>query len=146
MSDALQTVIERLSQGADPSALLREMVGGDPRLQPLLEQLGRPPVRDVIDAEQVAPPEPDPERRARGRARLQALLRELDELSERNARLARALGACECFGSPDCDSCGGRGRPGFYPVDERLFDAWVRPALRRRPTPTGRPAPTEESR
>ena len=49
---------------------------------------------------------------------------------ERNRRLARALGACDCFGdSLTCTTCGGRGAPGWKLPDRSEFEALVRPAL-----------------
>lgn len=54
----------------------------------------------------------------------------LDRLSVRNQRVARALGACTCFGEDvACEECGGRGAPGWRLPDRQLFEAVVRPAL-----------------
>lgn len=51
---------------------------------------------------------------------------------ERMARLAQALGACECWGeSLTCPTCGGRGAPGWKLPDRGEFEALVRPALTR---------------
>jgi hypothetical protein len=48
----------------------------------------------------------------------------------RNERLARGLGACECWGdSLTCARCGGRGTPGWRLPDRLQFEALVRPAL-----------------
>jgi len=50
----------------------------------------------------------------------------------RNRDLARALGACECWGElMSCRLCGGRGAPGFQPPDASLFNYFVRPVLHR---------------
>ncbi|MEQ1564146.1 MAG: hypothetical protein ABMA64_00820 [Myxococcota bacterium] len=143
MNEQMVALLGQLASGADPRLLLGQLVGDDPRLQPLLEQLSRPAAH-VIDHEDIPAPPTDPDRRARGRARLEALLRDLEELTERNARLARALGACECFGIPGCDACGGHGRPGFYRIDDRLYDQLVRPAAVQRDQHRVPRAPNQE--
>lgn len=49
---------------------------------------------------------------------------------ERMTRLARALGACDCWGEAlTCTTCGGRGAPGWRLPDRGEFEALVRPAL-----------------
>ena len=54
-----------------------------------------------------------------------------DQLA-RNRRLARALGACDCWGElPGCDLCGGYGTPGWRRPHRASFDALVRPVIRR---------------
>lgn len=59
-----------------------------------------------------------------------AALSHYAELQERNATLAAALGACDCFGeSTVCETCHGGGFPGWSVPDEELFSDWVRPAL-----------------
>jgi hypothetical protein len=81
-------------------------------------------------------------RREQSRARVAALLAELEELQARNETLAAALGACpECWGRQlGCAGCGGRGVPGHVAVDRQLFRVWVAPAVRAvratRPRPT----------
>ena len=56
----------------------------------------------------------------------------LEQLRVRNALLANALGACECFGEDQaCVRCGGRGAPGWHLPDRPHFEAIVRPALQR---------------
>ena len=51
---------------------------------------------------------------------------------ERNRRLARALGACDCWGeSLSCPTCGGRGESGWKLPDRGEFEALVGPALRK---------------
>jgi hypothetical protein len=55
-----------------------------------------------------------------------------DQLQARNRRVARALGACSCFGEDDaCAACGGRGAPGWRLPDRGQFEAIVRPALQK---------------
>jgi hypothetical protein len=47
-------------------------------------------------------------------------------------RLARALGACECWGEAlTCSRCGGRGAPGWRLPERAPFEALVRPALKK---------------
>jgi hypothetical protein len=55
-----------------------------------------------------------------------------DELTLRNQRLARAIGACSCFGGdPTCANCTGKGRPGWVLPDRAEFEEFIRPALRK---------------
>jgi hypothetical protein len=52
-------------------------------------------------------------------------------LLERHRSIARAVGACECWGDlSGCEKCGGFGQPGWALPEKRQFDALVRPALR----------------
>lgn len=54
-------------------------------------------------------------------------------LSDRDALLAAALGACECWGDDsDCAVCGGDGVSGWTEPDDELYATYVRPAVRRR--------------
>lgn len=56
----------------------------------------------------------------------------LDSLRARNQRVARALGACECFGEDvACALCGGHGSSGWVLPDRQAFEAIVRPTLRK---------------
>jgi hypothetical protein len=53
-----------------------------------------------------------------------------EELAARDAVLAAALGACECWGqSADCPACGGVGTPGWLAPDEELYASYVHPAV-----------------
>lgn len=66
-------------------------------------------------------------------ARLRRLCR---ALARRNAEVARALGACRCWGErPGCPECGGEGRPGFFHVDRGAFAAFVAPVMAAEPEP-----------
>ena len=57
-----------------------------------------------------------------------------DEVLDRDAALAAALGACDCWGKQaDCPICSGAGRPGWALPDRRLFATYVRPALKALP-------------
>ena len=50
----------------------------------------------------------------------------------RNTTLARALGACDCWGElTACEVCRGRGAPGWRTPAKASFDAFVRPVLRK---------------
>jgi hypothetical protein len=52
------------------------------------------------------------------------------ELAARDAVLAAALGACECWGMcAECPSCGGDGTPGWALPDEQLYASYVNPAV-----------------
>jgi uncharacterized protein YciW len=56
----------------------------------------------------------------------------LEQVRARNRRLARALGACDCFGEDSaCGQCGGRGSPGWRLPDRQEFEATVRPTLQK---------------
>jgi hypothetical protein len=62
--------------------------------------------------------------------------RELEQLCAeqmaRNSGLARAVGACECWGElATCPACHGRGASGWRPPDRASFDVFVRPVLRK---------------
>jgi hypothetical protein len=56
----------------------------------------------------------------------------LGQLQQKNHRVARALGACECWGEiAACPHCAGRGVPGWQLPERESFEAVVRPALNR---------------
>jgi hypothetical protein len=56
---------------------------------------------------------------------------ELEELRHRNEVFAHALGACVCWGNdPECVECGGRGGPGYFEVNQELFEEFVKPAIK----------------
>ena len=60
-------------------------------------------------------------------------------LLDRNAMLAAAVGACECWGEdPRCAVCAGNGAAGWSPPDPALYAAYIRPARRPRPPTTDR--------
>jgi hypothetical protein len=53
-----------------------------------------------------------------------------EELLERNAAMASALGACDCWGEVgDCEICMGAGKPGWAIPNKLLFSKLIRPAL-----------------
>lgn len=55
-----------------------------------------------------------------------------DALAERNAALAAALGACDCWGGlADCPVCHGSGRPGWRLPEKKSFSYFVQPAISR---------------
>jgi hypothetical protein len=71
---------------------------------------------------------------ALGRRDARRLERTCRLLSLRNARAARALGACRCWGlNADCAFCGGLGRPGALEVDPEAFAQVVVPLLQAQP-------------
>jgi len=56
----------------------------------------------------------------------------LAQLQQKNQRVSRALGACECWGEMvACPQCAGRGVPGWQLPERQSFEAVVRPALNR---------------
>jgi hypothetical protein len=53
-----------------------------------------------------------------------------NELFHRNAAVAAALGACDCWGErANCPLCNGEGSPGWVPPDESLFAIYVGPVV-----------------
>lgn len=63
----------------------------------------------------------------------QRLERENQLLVDHVEKLACALGACpNCWGTiPDCEDCGGIGRPGAFNPDRACFDQFVLPVIAR---------------
>lgn len=55
----------------------------------------------------------------------------LDYFLKLNKTLSAALGACEnCWGEDDsCEVCGGNGAAGWKPLNKRLYNIYVRPAV-----------------
>ncbi len=114
-AELLQALMAGLNQSA-PAADNRLQL-----LQGLLQQLQGPSTN----------PHSDPEKRARAKARARRVLRRNAELERRVALLARALGACDCWGEdPACEHCAGRGRAGAYACNPELFALFVLPAVR----------------
>lgn len=74
------------------------------------------------------------ERRRRiAERRVAAFQRTMQQFSRRNAFVAGALGACECWGMDvSCPHCGGAGGPGAYEPEVAAFDALVTPLLAQR--------------
>lgn len=70
-------------------------------------------------------------RREEIKRKILRLQEEHRNLSERNNNIAEALGACRlCWGEDSsCDFCRGRGSPGFFPLDEELFEYYITPVL-----------------
>lgn len=72
--------------------------------------------------------------RQRAWKKLSALHRKLGQFTKRNAFVAGALGACECWGADaSCARCGGEGMPGWFEPVPRAFEALVVPLATRRP-------------
>lgn len=67
------------------------------------------------------------------RDRIDRLERENRLLIDQMERLACAVGACpNCWGSiPDCEDCGGIGKPGAYNPDHDCFIRFVLPVIAR---------------
>lgn len=66
-------------------------------------------------------------------------------LVDRNAMLAAALGACECWGEdPRCPVCAGDGAAGWSEPDPDLYAAYVGPVRRPRTPTTDRASAREE--
>lgn len=87
-------------------------------------------------------PSQPPDRGADGDSDLSPVERaHYQELLERNATLAFALGACDCWGEhSDCNICWGDGKPGWALPDPYFFSQLVRPALQAiKETSAGRP-------
>ncbi|MDO5703896.1 MAG: hypothetical protein Q4G49_02335 [Paracoccus sp. (in: a-proteobacteria)] len=61
------------------------------------------------------------------------VMRENTLLTDHAEMLACALGACpNCWGSiPDCEECGGAGRPGAFNPDPDMFARFVQPVIDR---------------
>jgi hypothetical protein len=69
----------------------------------------------------------------------------LQHMADRNAFLAGALGACECWGADGrCSRCGGRGTPGTFDPDASAFALLVLPLARAHPELFD-PLPTDET-
>jgi hypothetical protein len=67
-------------------------------------------------------------RRQRARQRLKQIQRSMTLSKRRNAFVAAALGACECWGfDSGCRFCHGRGEPGFREPNVEAFTALVVP-------------------
>ena len=67
------------------------------------------------------------------RDRIDRLQRENRLLIDQVERLACAVGACpNCWGTiPDCEDCGGIGKPGAYNPDHECFTRFVLPVIAR---------------
>jgi hypothetical protein len=67
-------------------------------------------------------------RRQRAQQRLRRIQQAMQAHGRRNAFLAGALGACECWGEDRaCPDCRGQGRAGFFEPDPAAFEAIVAP-------------------
>jgi len=66
------------------------------------------------------------------------------ELLDRDSALAAALGACDCWGEDrGCPTCDGAGAPGWALPDQRLYAAYVQPAVDAAVPRVPRPARTQ---
>lgn len=98
------------------------------------------PVRRAVEALRQAArkgrPEPEAPLPGTGRPGLSAIQRLQQEnrlLIDHAEMLACALGACpNCWGNiPDCEDCGGIGKPGAFNPDRACFDRFVLPVITR---------------
>lgn len=117
----LGAMMENMAGGGDKAALLRTVA-----------QLCTQLMSDDDDDEDRRTQEMA-KRRRRAWKRLSRLHNAMERLSQRNAFVAGALGACECWGmNLSCERCEGRGSAGaFEPVPE-AFHTLVVPLLRSR--------------
>lgn len=61
---------------------------------------------------------------------LEGAMTRYSELTERNAELAAALGACACWGEhEDCETCHGEGASGWLTPNQESFSELVLPTL-----------------
>jgi hypothetical protein len=144
MNDLYQLMLGMMAGGQEADtarATLMRMVseqdGMDPATQALLSRALAPAAEEDRAMEpQWHSEDPRESRRHsalhRLRSRFEAMREELDELRERQDRLAAALGACpDCWGEdPECEVCGGTGTPGSFVPDLRLYRVLVSPACR----------------
>ena len=144
MNDVYQLMLGVMAggqQAASARSTLMQMVteqeGMDPTARALLTRALAPPAEDEAGVEAGGDYGGGralrrQQRVSRLRSRFDAMQDELDELRERQDRLAAALGACaECWGEDlECEVCGGTGTPGAFVPDPRLYRALVSPACR----------------
>ncbi len=58
------------------------------------------------------------------------ILKYLNFFIDVNTVFSSAVGACECWGEdPSCQNCGGKGRPGYFQVNENAFKTYVMPCM-----------------
>jgi hypothetical protein len=105
-------------------------------VQTLLSQAGSPEAVTRMVAQLLgrffegAEAEPDP----RAHPAFRRLRRERDLFARRNHLIARALGACDCWGGDvRCARCRGQGAPGYFAPDEDLLVDVLAPLLDLRP-------------
>lgn len=115
---------------SNPEDLLMELAQKDPKTWLLVQYLNRQEAQ-----EETAPPNNPEQRRLfiAVREYLERAYEELEQLRERNDRLAAALGACGlCWGEDDrCPVCSGNGKPGALVPDTEQLRRLVLPALQR---------------
>jgi hypothetical protein len=117
----LGAMVENMASGGDKAAILRSFT----------QLCGQLMNDDDEDEDRRA--QDMARRRQLAWKRLSRLHNTMQRLSRRNAFVAGALGACECWGmNLQCERCGGRGTAGaFEPVPE-AFETLVVPLLRSR--------------
>ena len=61
---------------------------------------------------------------------MKKVLKYLNFLIDVNTVFSSAVGACECWGEDSgCTHCQGKGRPGYFQVNERAFREYVMPCM-----------------
>jgi hypothetical protein len=117
-SKVLERAAERCTRLAPASALLDD----DQRTEMLAEALASQLLRLVGIEAATGTPAPQPDS-----MNLAAVC--ADQI-RRNQTLARALGACDCWGElPSCDACGGLGVPGWRRPEAASFNRLVHPVV-----------------
>jgi hypothetical protein len=112
------------------SALVESMGGGNPMVKGVTELLISALGEDDEDEQRERERQ---RRRLRAQQRLRRIQRAMQAHGRRNAFLAAALGACECWGEDGgCRQCGGEGRAGCYEPDPAAFAAIVAPLFEER--------------
>ena len=117
----------------DPALLSTAMnampgIEGNPMLQSLMQVLVGLMKDDGEPADDLAAAR----RRLQARKRVAHIQRMMKNLHARNAFLANALGACDCWGADErCERCHGSGAPGWSEPSPAAFDALIVPLVQR---------------
>ena len=123
----LAALAQSLTGGAAPGA--SEGAG----LAPLVEAIGKLMTEDDDDEDERAKEADLTLRRQRAWKKLSRIHRTMSLMSKRNAFVAGALGACECWGADvSCPRCRGSGSPGAFEPVPSAFETLIVPLLRRR--------------
>ena len=104
-------------------AAMSERAASDPRIGLLMQMFNRQPLPEASLSTQDVVAE-----------QLEDLKAALTNAYEQLDELAAGLGACVvCWGDDDgCQTCQGRGRPGWRMPDAKIYRALIAPAVRRR--------------
>lgn len=123
----LATIVQGLAGATVPGASEGLGVGA------LVQAIGKM-MEDEDDDEEGKPTEAELAlRRRRAWKKLAHIQRTMSLMAKRNAFVAGALGACECWGADvSCARCRGAGTPGAFEPVPSAFETLVVPLLRRR--------------